>query len=210
MLNENIDNELLRLNIQHFAEGEGEGDGENTNNNTNTDDNSSDGTENTDDTGVDNRIPYDRFKQKVDEVNALKSKLDQIEKEQEAAKRKELEDQNKYKELYEQALETIEQTEKANVQRTKETLLTKAGYSDEQITRLVKLVEGDTDEEMAKSINEIKTLFPIEPNYADPSVNNGSNIDPTPTDGEDVGKSMFEKLLNSGKIRGFKSNKEEN
>ena len=209
MLNENIDNELLRLNIQHFAEGEGEGDGENTDNNTNTDDNSSDGTENTDDTGVDNRIPYDRFKQKVDEVNALKSKLDQIEKEQEAAKRKELEDQNKYKELYEQALETIEESKKAIVQQTKESLLTNAGYSDEQVTRLSKLVEGDSEEEMNTSIDEIKKLFPVEQDYADPSVNNGSNIDPTPTDGEDVGKSMFEKLLNSGKIRGFKSNKEE-
>src|SRR5690625_1687421 len=209
MLNENIDNELLRLNIQHFAEEEGEGDGENTDNNTNTDDNSSDGTENTDDTGVDNRIPYDRFKQKVDEVNALKSKLDQFEKEQEAAKRKELEDQNEYKELYEQALETIEESKKAIVQQTKESLLTKAGYNDEQVARLAKLVEGDSEEEMNTSIDEIKKLFPVEQDYADPSVNNGSNIDPTPTDGEDVGKSMFEKLLNSGKIRGFKSNKEE-
>lgn len=210
MLNENIDNKLLRLNIQHFAEEEGEGDGENTDNNTNTDDNSSDGTENTDDTGVDNRIPYDRFKQKVDEVNALKSKLDQIEKEQEAAKRKELEDQNKYKELYEQALETIEESKKAIVQQTKESLLTKAGYNDDQVTRLSKLVEGDSEEEMNTSIDEIKKLFPVEQDYADPSVNNGSGTTPTPVEGEEVGRNMFDKLLNSGKLRGFKTNKEEN
>src|SRR5699024_5743871 len=38
------------------------------------------------------RIPYDRFKQKVDEANALKEKLAEIEREQEAAKRKELEE----------------------------------------------------------------------------------------------------------------------
>ena len=57
---------------------------------------SSDGTENTakddDKQTQDNRIPYERFKQKVDEANALKEKLAEIEREQEAAKRKELEE----------------------------------------------------------------------------------------------------------------------
>ena len=39
---------------------------------------------------VENKIPYDRFKSKVDEVNALKEKLGQIEREQEEANRKKL------------------------------------------------------------------------------------------------------------------------
>ena len=49
---------------------------------------------------VDNqRIPYDRFKAKVDEANALKEKLAEIERQQEEAKRKELEETEQYKEL---------------------------------------------------------------------------------------------------------------
>src|SRR5699024_12315162 len=70
---------------------------------------STDASENTEEQGVTSkRIPYDRFKQKVDEVNALKEKLDQFEKEQAENERKELEEQEKYKELYEQAQAEIE------------------------------------------------------------------------------------------------------
>src|SRR5690625_5836132 len=62
--------------------------------------------------GEDKRIPYDRFKQKVDEVNELKQRLAQIEEEQAKAKRQELEEQERYKELYEQALQEKEQARK--------------------------------------------------------------------------------------------------
>src|SRR5690606_33314730 len=66
-------------------------------------------TEETKEENVDNKIPYDRFKAKVDEANALKEKLAKIEKAQEEAKRKELEQQNEYKTLYEQAQEQLAQ-----------------------------------------------------------------------------------------------------
>ena len=76
-----------------------------------TKNNSTDASLNTDEQSkeVDNKIPYERFKEKVDEVNALKEKLAAIEKEQADAKRKELEEQNEYKTLYEQALQQAEQ-----------------------------------------------------------------------------------------------------
>src|SRR5690625_5560463 len=52
-----------------------------------------------DDKGGENaRIPYERFKQKVDEVNELKQRLAQIEEEQAKAKRQELEEQERSEE----------------------------------------------------------------------------------------------------------------
>src|SRR5690625_1320676 len=83
----------------------------NNENKTNIDDtaNSSDETKNTEEQTqeVDNKIPYDRFKAKVDEANALKEKLAEIEKANEEAERKKLEEQNEYKKLYEQAQEQL-------------------------------------------------------------------------------------------------------
>src|SRR5690606_2087385 len=49
------------------------------------------------------RMPYERFKEKVDEVNELKKRLAEQERAQEEAKRKELEEKEEYKTLYEQA-----------------------------------------------------------------------------------------------------------
>src|SRR5690625_6307543 len=73
--------------------------------------NSTDASQNTEEETadkVDNKIPYARFKEKVDEANALKEKLAEIEKEQAEAKRKELEEQENYKALYEQAMADVE------------------------------------------------------------------------------------------------------
>jgi hypothetical protein len=200
---------LLGRNLRGFADKQGDvpsGNGEG--------DNPSDGTLNTDEpeggdggggTAVDDkRIPYDRFKAKVEEVNRLKAKLDEIEEAEEEAKRKQLEDQNQYKELYEEALETIQTQKEDALQRTKESLLKDAGYNDGQIARLTKLVEGETEDDIKTSIDELKTDFPVAKKYADPSVGNGAGATPDKVDGEDIGRSMFEKLLASGKIKGTK------
>src|SRR5690625_5407828 len=115
---------------------------------TNDDDtNPSDETKNTDEHNVDNKIPYDRFKAKVDEANALKEKLAEIERQQEEAKRKELEEQNEYKTLYEQALEQAEQAKQEALGIKKNALLAQAGYGEEQTKLLAKLVEGERSEE---------------------------------------------------------------
>src|SRR5699024_10293476 len=79
--------------------------------------------------GDDRRIPYERFKQKVDEAHALKEKLAEIEREQAEAENAELKAQNKYKELYEQALQEKEQAEQAALSLRKTDALRKAGYS---------------------------------------------------------------------------------
>src|SRR5690625_2937950 len=104
--------------------------------------NTAEQTEQDDKGGEAKRIPYERFKQKVDEVNQLKEKLAQIEEEQAKAKRQELEEQERYKELYEQALQEKEQARQEALTLRKMGELRQAGYSEEQAKLLVNLVDS--------------------------------------------------------------------
>lgn len=195
MINETKRN-LLRMDLQHFADGNPD---EMPEDNSNIDENNpADEPLNTDETkdNVDNnKIPYDRFKAKVDEANALKEKLAKIEREQEAEKKRELEEQNKYKELYEQAVKDLTSQKEQVLIATKESALTKAGYNDEQVKHLRKLVEGDTDEEIAASIESLKTTFPVKTQYADPSPSNGERDKPIPKDKESYGRELYERIF---------------
>jgi len=165
---------------------------------------SSDGTENTakddDKQTQDNRIPYERFKQKVDEANALKEKLAEIEREQEAAKRKELEETEQYKELYEQAKAEAEATRQQALEIKRNTALALAGYNGEQASMLAKLVEGETEEEIAESIKTLQDTFPVADNYADPSAFNGAKSKPKTIDGEEVGRNAVSRVLHKIKL----------
>src|SRR5690625_1012800 len=186
--------ELLRLNLQHFAEQD-----EDT---TNIDEaTSTDGSLNTEEQKeVDNqRIPYDRFKAKVDEANALKEKLAKIERQQEEAKRKELEETEQYKELYEQALKQAEQAKQEALATKKSAMLAKAGYDDEQTKLLTKLVEGDTDEEISESIKLLQATCPVQDNFGDPNAFNGAKAKPKTVDAEELGRSAVSRVLH--KIR---------
>src|SRR5690625_4627602 len=145
---------------------------------------------------VDNRIPYDRFKQKVDEANALKEKLAEIERRQEEAKRKELEEQNEYKTLYEQAKKDAEQAKQEALNVKKDALLTQAGYSQEQAKLLVKLVDGEADEEISDSIKQLRAAIPAQDNYADPTAMNGKKDKPETVGADEVGAKVFERIKN--------------
>lgn len=147
-----------------------------------------------------NRIPYERFKQKVDEANALKEKLAAYEKEQDEAKRKELEKQNEYKALYEQALQEKEQARQDALRISKSHALLKAGYADEQAELLVKLVDGEDDEAIAESIKRIQATIPVQDNYADPSAFNGAKAKPKTADAEEIGRDLYERIKH--KVRG--------
>src|SRR5690625_2731651 len=83
-------------------------------------------------------IPYDRFKAKVDEANALKEKLAEFEEAKAEAERIKLEEQNEYKTLYEQALQQAEQAKAEAIGTKKSTLRTAAGYSEEQVGVMTK------------------------------------------------------------------------
>lgn len=159
--------------------------------------NSSDGTENTaEEKKVDNKIPYERFKAKVDEANALKEKLAEIEKSQEEAKRKELEEQNEYKTLYEQALEQAQQAKSEAIEVKKNALLVQAGYSEDQTKLLSKLVEGETDEDILESIKLLKSTIPVKEEYGDPSAFNGVKTKPETVGADELGAKVFERIKN--------------
>src|SRR5690625_2977533 len=145
---------------------------------------------------VDNKIPYDRFKAKVDEANALKEKLAEIERKQEEDKRKELEEQNEYKTLYEQAKKDAEQAKQEALNVKKDALLTQAGYSQEQAKLLVKLVDGEDDEEISESIKQLRAAIPAQDNYADPSAMNGKKDKPETVGADEVGAKVFERIKN--------------
>src|SRR5690625_1323384 len=150
---------------------------------------------------VDNqRIPYDRFKAKVDEANALKEKLAEIEREQEEAKRKELEETEQYKELYEQAIKEKEQARQEALATKKSAMLAQAGYDDEQTKLLAKLVEGETDEEISESIKLLKATIPAKDNYGDPSAFNGAKEKPKTVDAEEVGRNAVSRVLHKIKL----------
>lgn len=160
--------------------------------------NSSDETQNTEEQNA-GKIPYDRFKEKVDEVNALKDKVKEFEDAQRQKEKQDLEDKEEYKTLYKQALNEIESMKTARLNDKKESLLTKAGYNDEQIAKLAKLVEGETDEDIGASIETLKETFPTPPKYVDPSVDNAHRQKPESKDNHDLGKSLYERFRNKRK-----------
>src|SRR5690625_2643381 len=150
--------------------------------------------------GEDKRIPYERFKQKVDEVNQLKEKLAQIEEEQAQAKRQELEEQERYKELYEQALQEKEEARQEALSLRKMGELRQAGYSEEQAKLLVKLVDSGDEEVIKSSIEQIKATVPITDNYADPSTFNGRAAKPKTVDAEELGRNAVSRVLHKIKL----------
>lgn len=145
---------------------------------------------------ADNTIPYDRFKQKVDEANALKKKLADIEDKQKADEKKQLEEQNEYKELYERTLEQMETYQADALNAKKGEILTQAGYTKEQIEVLRGTVTGETDEEITASVESLKSVITPAPTYADPSVGNSAKKAPAKKDLKQIGRESVEKFFN--------------
>lgn len=145
-------------------------------------------------------IPYDRFKQKVDEANALKKKLADIEKQRKADEQKQLEEQNDYKTLYEQAQEQIEANKADALKAAKTAKLIQAGYDEEQVEVLRSTIDGETDEEIAKAIEGITSVIPPKKTYIDPTPMGGGDGKPKPKDEEEVGRSAISKVLHKIKL----------
>ena len=151
-------------------------------------------TKNTETKTVENKVPYERFKEKVDEVNKLKARLAALEKEREEAEKRKLEEQNEYKKLYEKAQKELEQFKIQTLNAKKDALLAKAGYSDEQVAVLRNSLTGETDEELEKSLEQLKTVIQPKPRYVDPSPMNGVRREPEPKDISEIGAKQFEKI----------------
>lgn len=159
----------------------------------------------TDTTEVDNKIPYDRFKQKVDEANELKRKLAELESAKQEEERKKLEEANEFKALYEKAqadLAAIQrEAEAAKLESLKTNLLVNAGYTGEQLERVRKYIVGADEESIKASLEEVKADIPPKSTGVDPSVNNSEKHTPPAKDLAEHGVSTYERLKALGKIR---------
>lgn len=154
---------------------------------------------------VDNKIPYDRFKAKVDEANELKRQLAELAEAKEAAERKKLEEQNEYKTLFEKAQAELDATKaeasQAKIESLRTNLLVNAGYTGEQLERVRKYMVGANEDELKASLEELKQDIPPKSNGADPSVSNTQKQQPAQKDLTEEGKSTYQRLKALGKIR---------
>lgn len=201
----------LRLNLQYFSE-------ENPEKDEKLDDKQDDKLDENDDKGEDTgggdpdkkyAEPKTFTQDDIDRI--VKERLERekkkreaaLESEREEAERKRLEEEQKYKELYEKLQGDLEAQRKEALQTKKESLLAKAGYSDEQASTLTKLLEGESDDELNASLESVKALFPPkqEKTYGDPSAGNGSKQPPKKKNLEEKGKSAYQRLVEKGKIK---------
>lgn len=89
----------------------------------------------------------------------------------------------------------IAEFEAKKIDDNKRELMRKYRYTDAQIERYLKFVEGETSEEIERSI--IKLIDDIPPagdKFADPSPMNGVKQKPKPDDPGEVGKTLFERI----------------
>lgn len=79
----------------------------------------------------------------------------------------------------------------------KRELMRKYHYTDEQIDRYLKFIEGGTREEIERSIAKLaEDIAPKGDSFADPSPMNGIKQKPAPADPAEIGKSLFERIKN--------------
>lgn len=84
----------------------------------------------------------------------------------------------------------------------KAALLAKAGYTDEQIEVLRGTVVGETDDELTDAIEKLVEVIAPKSEYVDPSApNGGGQRKPEPKDGTEVGRDLFSRLKEKGKIK---------
>lgn len=150
------------------------------------------------------KIPYDRFKAKVDEVNDLKARLDAFEKAQEDARLAELSEVDRAKAEAERLAGELQKAKEDALDAKKVGLLAKSGYNDEQITRYAKFVVGTTDEEINASLASLVEDIPPtkEKSYVDPSSKGmGARQTPAKKDLHDKGTSTYQRLKALGRIK---------
>ena len=132
-----------------------------------------------------------------------KKRDEAVKKAEEEAEQKRLEEQGEYKKLAEKLQKQVDEM-KAEVLSTKKvTLLKDAGYSEAQIELFTNLLQGETDEELAASLELLKKANPPveERKYVDPSSGNGRKNDPSKKGADEIGKSVFQRLKAKGKIK---------
>lgn len=138
----------------------------------------------------------------ADRLDRERKKREQaVQKEREEAERKKLEDQQQYKELADKYRGELDAIKAEALNAKKDAMLVKAGYNDEQVERYRKYLEGESDEELTKALDDLKADVPPKKTYVDPSAGNGGKDKPKPTDLNEKGKSAYQRLKSIGRIR---------
>lgn len=126
------------------------------------------------------------------EEQAEEEQDEEIETEEELEIQREIE---AYQSKIEQLDAKLAELEAKKVIDDKRELMRKYHYTDEQIDHYIKFIDGQTAEEIEKSIAElVKDIPPAGDSFADPSPFNGLKQKPTPADPGEVGKSLFERI----------------
>lgn len=97
-------------------------------------------------------IPYDRFKEVLEERNQMKDRLAALEAKQKQADEERLKEENKYKELYEQREKELQQE---RAERMRLTVATSKGLPPELAARL----RGETQEELEADADSLLALM---------------------------------------------------
>jgi len=117
----------------------------------------------TTDTGQEHMIPKSRFDEINNELKRLKAEQDKAAKAQSEAERKALEEQNKYKELYEKEIQEREKAMAAvkamEMQNLRRDIAAKVGLPALLANRL----RGETEEEITADANELLQTIPKQP-----------------------------------------------
>lgn len=197
---------LLRMDLQHFAEqGEGQQE-EEPKKDEEIEGGNGEGEKHEGESGKGSE-PKTFTQEEIDRIIAdrlARERKKQEEKEQQLrdeAERKRLEENEEYKELAQKLQEQLDAIQGDALKAKKEAALVKAGYSEGQAELFTKLVDGDTDEEIQASVDELKSTTPPTKPYADPSTGNGHKQEPKKTDLQEKGKSTYQRLKERGLIR---------
>lgn len=201
-------NELLRLHLQQLMSEEDDGGGAGAES-TGAEDDKAGEDETGAEPGKDNGEGGEEKSFTQAELDAIiqerlareRKKQDDAKKQaEEEAKQKRLEEQEEWKELAQSLQAQIDEHKTKSIESTKQTKLISAGYSEEQAELLHKLVDGETDEDITASVEELKKTVPVnKKEYVDPSENNGRSPGRKKTDKTEVGTSAWDRI--KGKVR---------
>ncbi|WP_433943616.1 capsid assembly scaffolding protein Gp46 family protein [Paenibacillus sp. SN-8-1] len=121
------------------------------------------------------------------------------------AERKQREQNEEYKTLYESAQTELDrvrnEAKTAELNAIKTRLILAAGYGADQLDRVSKYVTGEDEDAIKASIDEVKADMPPKVSGVDPNPNNGPRQQPKPGGLTDAGKAQYERLKALGKFR---------
>lgn len=82
---------------------------------------------------------------------------------------------------------------------TKRLAMKEAHYSDDQIERYAKFIDGETLEEIRQNVSQLD-IPPANDNYADPSLMNGERSKGKPVDHAEIGRNAIKRVLHKIKL----------